>query len=131
MFHRRLVPECSCGGESLAAFWDGIVYDASGDGEMATRLEAVSVEALLAEIQRSFDAIEKAKSLLLGGIEFSGERQTAGRRSRGSAKRKRRGTSYYARQIGSLVQKIRHAKARGATTTALQKQLAKLRAQHR
>ena len=109
----------------------GIVYDASEDRKMATRLEAVSVEALLAEIQRRFDAVEKAKGLLIGGTEFSRERQAAGRRSQGSAKRKRGGTSYYARKIGSLVQKIRHAKGRGETTPALQKQLTKLRAQHK
>jgi hypothetical protein len=97
---------------------------------MATRLESVSMEALLAEIQRRFDRVEKAKSLLLGGTEngvgTKGARLEPGQRTK---RRRRGGVSPYARQVGSLVQKIRHAKGRGEDVSKLQKQLTKLRAQ--
>jgi hypothetical protein len=97
---------------------------------MATRLDAVSMEALLAEIQRRFDAVEKAKNLLLGGTDFL-ERQTARREPGKRAKRRRRGgISPYAQQVGSLVQKIRHAKGRGENVSKLERQLSRLRAQH-
>jgi hypothetical protein len=97
---------------------------------MATRLESVSMEALLAEIQRRFDRVEKAKNLLLGGTDSATGTHIARKEPRQGGRRRRGGTSAYARNIGSIVQKIRHAKGRGEDVSKLQKQLAKLRAEH-
>jgi len=97
---------------------------------MATRLEAVSIEALLAEIQRRFDTVEKVKSLLSGGTEFTGEKprtKQPGRRT----KRRRGGTSAYARQISKLVQTIRHARNRKEDVSKLEKKLSRLRSSHK
>lgn len=90
-----------------------------------SQLASVPTEALVEELKKRFEAIEKAKALLFGSRSVS---STAVREP---GQRKRGGTSPYARQISSLVQKIRHAKGRKQSTAALEKELAKLRASHR
>ena len=86
----------------------------------AKGLETYSTEALVAELQRRFDAVEKAKAALLGtpvsGTGFP----------RGNSQRRN-----LAAQISSLVQRIRHARARKEDTSGLEKQLQKVRTEHR
>ena len=89
-----------------------------------SQLSSVPTEALVEELKKRFEAIEKAKALLLGSRSVLSTVAAPGQRKRG-------GTSPYARQISSLVQKIRHAKGRGESTGALEKQLSKLRAQNK
>jgi hypothetical protein len=94
-----------------------------------TNLASVPTEALVAEIKRRFAAIDRAKAELFEGNGIF----SPARKSRESipGKRKRGGTSEYARQVSTLVQKIRHAKGRGENVSALEKRLNRIRAQHK
>ncbi len=96
-----------------------------------TQLESISTERLVEELQKRFAAIERAKSLLFGADGISRTRRSAAVSHVPSAKRKRGGTSEYARQVSTLVQKIRHAKGRGENVSALEKRLNRIRAQHK
>lgn len=94
-----------------------------------SQLATVPTEALVEEIQKRFAAIEKAKSLLFGSGAVSSTRNLGPCRRSGT--RKRGGTSKYAQQISSLVQKIRHAKGRKESSAAFERELARLRASHK
>jgi hypothetical protein len=97
-----------------------------------TQLETVPIEKLVEELRRRFAAFEKAKAELFSdGLRRVVVSSASGRGSVSSGKRKRGGTSEYARQVSTLVQKIRHAKGRGESVSALQKRLDRLRAQHK
>ena len=96
-----------------------------------SQLSSVPTEALVEELQKRFAAIDKAKALLFGSPAVSSTRTSASGRERVSSKRRRGGTSAYAKEVSSLVQKIRHAKDRKESTTALEKKLARLRASHK
>jgi len=93
---------------------------------MKAKLESFSTEALVQEVKRRFAEVDKARNLLTAGFQDKRPRTAKGPEQ---GTRKRGGTSAYARQISSLVQKIRHAKGRGETkaVSKLEAQLEKLR----
>jgi hypothetical protein len=96
-----------------------------------TQLTTVPLSALVEELTRRFAEFEKAKKeLLADGLQKMVHREASGR-EHVLMKRRRGGSSEYARQVSTLVQKIRHAKGRGENVSALQKRLDRLRAQHK
>jgi hypothetical protein len=96
-----------------------------------SQLSSVPTEALVEELHKRFAAIEKAKALLFGSSAVSNTSTPASGRQHVPSKRKRGGTSAYAKEVSSLVQKIRHAKDRKESTTALERKLARVRASHK
>jgi hypothetical protein len=82
-------------------------------------LESYTTDELVEELQRRLDSVEKAREVLFGLPPLKARmRQT---------KRMRK---VFASQISSLTNRIRHAKARNEDTTTLEKQLARVRAEH-
>jgi hypothetical protein len=82
-------------------------------------LSSYTTEELVEELQRRFDTVEKARTVLFGLPPLKTQmRQT---------KRQRRA---FASQISSLTNRIRHAKARNEDTSALEQKLSRVRAEH-